>query len=439
MRMRQLGTTQSIAFIAPPEVHQSILDVCKKSLFDKLNSSHVVIWLLDQTCTNNQELQPLYSSQGRDFCRRTQAATTWNQFLSQIKHRDAYMAVLQQPERQGLEELYAPEKPSAVDTSSMALSGELHSFERNLQHHRQEQSQHSTSSAHSSALEEVEQEREVAFEMEEREVQRPCRLPTFKFPGLHQAIPLDMTHLGQKYRIRTSSLLRHLYISHEFMRTVKTTNAGVLDDFTRPVNWILWSAVSDTALVIIPEEAELLIPLLREADIQLVHLLVYAAPVTRKMQHFNRLDFYATPSLPEDWEPPSWLPFELGILGGRLYFEFSECHHIKESLRFETQTMELSWKETTATAKTAPKPPLKTTSPSLASGSPSAARDKISRIHPWDTLVDVDVSSDGYTYHPSSQSELEIDEDVDSEDEDEYENENEDYVDEDKNDDEGTG
>lgn len=252
MRMRQLGTTQSIAFIAPPEVHQSILDVCKKSSLDKLSSSHVVTWLLDQTCTNNQELQPLYFSQGRDFCRRTQAATTWNQFLSQPKHRDAYMAVLQQPERQGLEELYAPEKPSAVDASSMALSGELHSFERNLQH-RQDQSQHSTSSARSSALEEVEQEREVAFEIEEeREVQRPCCLPAFKFPGLHQAIrefvitgllngnsgytrastALDMTHLGQKYKIRTSSLLRHLDISHEFMRTVKTTNAGILDDFT---------------------------------------------------------------------------------------------------------------------------------------------------------------------------------------------------------------
>lgn len=69
----------------------------------------------------------------------------------------------------------------------MALSGELRSFERTLQH-RQDQSQHSTSSTRSSAFEEVEQGREVAFEIqEEREVQRPC-LPVFKFPGLHQAI-----------------------------------------------------------------------------------------------------------------------------------------------------------------------------------------------------------------------------------------------------------
>lgn len=126
--MRQLGTTQSIAFIAPPEVHQNILDVCKKRQSDRLDASHVVTWLLDQTCANNQELQTLYFAQGRDFCRRTHAATTWSNFLTQMKHRNAYMAVLQQPERQGLEELYAPETPfnyTVANSSSTTLSGEL--------------------------------------------------------------------------------------------------------------------------------------------------------------------------------------------------------------------------------------------------------------------------------------------------------------------------
>lgn len=255
MRMRQLGTTQSITFIAPPEVHQSILDVCKKRPSDKLNSTHVVTWLLDQTCTNNQDLQPLYFAQGRDFCRRTQAARTWNQFLSQVKHRDAYMAVLQKTERQGLEELYAPGASfdiTKLNSGCVTLSGELRGFEKSIQC-QQNQSQHSTSSIRSSALEEVEQEREVAFEIEEeREVQRPCRLPALKFPGLHKAIrefvvtgfldgkggyckasiALDMTKLRQKYSIRPSSLLRRLYISQEFLRTVKTANTGVLDDFT---------------------------------------------------------------------------------------------------------------------------------------------------------------------------------------------------------------
>lgn len=255
MRMRQLGTTQSITFIAPPEVHQNILDVCKKRPSDKLDSTHVVTWLLDQTCTNNQDLQPLYFAQGRDFCRRTQAGRTWNQFLSQVKHRDAYMAVLQQTERQGLEELYATEASfnlTELNSGSVTLSGELRDFEKNIQS-QQHQSQHSTSSTKSSALEEVEQEREVALEIEEeREVQRPCRLPALKFPGLHKSIrefvvtgfldgkggyckasmALHMTQLRQKYCIQPSSLLRCLYISQEFLRTVKTANKRILDDFT---------------------------------------------------------------------------------------------------------------------------------------------------------------------------------------------------------------
>lgn len=74
----------------------------------------------------------------------------------------------------------------------------------------------------------------------------------------------------------------------------------------------------------IPEEAELLIPIIRSVGDSMVHLFTYAAPVTRKMLHFNRLDYHAIPSFPVDWSPPAWLSFELGILAGRLYFEFSE-------------------------------------------------------------------------------------------------------------------
>lgn len=60
MRLRQLGTTQSIAFIAPSEVHQSIQDVCQKSANDPIDSSDVITWLLDQTCTSNRDLQSIF-------------------------------------------------------------------------------------------------------------------------------------------------------------------------------------------------------------------------------------------------------------------------------------------------------------------------------------------------------------------------------------------
>lgn len=82
--------------------------------------------------------------------------------------------------------------------------------------------------------------------------------------------------------------------------------------------------MTDTALVIIPKEAELLYPLICDAKQPVTYLFTYAAPVTRKMLHFNHLGYYALPSLPTGWKPPMWLAVELGIFTGRLYFEFEE-------------------------------------------------------------------------------------------------------------------
>lgn len=45
----------------------------------------------------------------------------------------------------------------------------------------------------------------------------------------------------------------------------------------RPVEWILWSPSTLTALLIVPEEAELLIPVIRRAGQSAnVHLITYA-------------------------------------------------------------------------------------------------------------------------------------------------------------------
>ena len=98
MRLRQLGTAQSIVFFAPPEVHQSILDVCRKICGDVLDSSYidssyVVCWLREQTCRANEHLQNLYLAQGTDFCRRTNAQWKNVKFLTENSHREAYLRV----------------------------------------------------------------------------------------------------------------------------------------------------------------------------------------------------------------------------------------------------------------------------------------------------------------------------------------------------------
>lgn len=90
--------------------------------------------------------------------------------------------------------------------------------------------------------------------------------------------------------------------------------------------------MTGTALVVIPEEAELLYPLIRDAKDPFTHLLTYAAPVTRKMLHFNNLGYYAVPTMPTGWKPPTWLTIELGIFAGRLYFEFEEYGDLRKYL-----------------------------------------------------------------------------------------------------------
>lgn len=77
-------------------------------------------------------------------------------------------------------------------------------------------------------------------------------------------------------------------------------------------------------MVIIPEEAERLLTLLREMDPAPTHLLTYSAPVTRKMLVFNDMNYYSVPPSPEGWKAPMWLKIELGVFAGRLYFQFSD-------------------------------------------------------------------------------------------------------------------
>lgn len=193
--------------------------------------------------------------------------------------------------------------------------------------------------------------------------------------------------------------------------------------------------MSDTALVVIPEEAEILIPLLRTIEMPAVHLLVYAAPVTRKMQEFNRLDFYSIPTLPEGWKPPSWLPLELGILGGRLYFEFAEYHYIQRSLLLSTQRngicLDKHEDEDEEDSQTTARNTLAFLGDwlSLRRQGQDVTQTPMGYVcqgwqlrsdHPFFTqrFVDANILSDGYTFQPGSQSENDVNEDVDSEDDD---------------------
>ena len=110
MRLRQLSISQSIVFFAPPEVHQSILNFRGKAARDFVDSHDVIVWLLEQTCCSIEQLQPLYISQGLEYCRRRLAALRNPDASTQYEQRRAYLKVLEQPEKYSLEKLYAPDQ-----------------------------------------------------------------------------------------------------------------------------------------------------------------------------------------------------------------------------------------------------------------------------------------------------------------------------------------
>jgi hypothetical protein len=243
MRLRQLGTTQSIYFFAPPEVHQSILDVCKKKSGDALDSSHIVRWLLEQTCQANEHLQNLYIAQGTDFCRRTNAEWENTRLLTATIQREAYLDIIQQPERQTLEHLYGAvveTQPLSSEEMSYAV---LKDFVEKLSKQRRAV-RGDENGAHSSVLEEVEQEREVEHQVEEvREVQKPVHYKALAFPGLSKVIyecalsgrlrdknfehvfkALARTSVGRKYNVSSTS--SRLSVCREFMRTIDLKGKG---------------------------------------------------------------------------------------------------------------------------------------------------------------------------------------------------------------------
>ncbi|KAL6406606.1 hypothetical protein AUP68_09406 [Ilyonectria robusta] len=240
MRLRQLGSTQSIALVMPLEVYQNVLD-----------------------------LRP-----SKD---RTQ---------SQVQ------------EDQTLEQLYGPRQSRLTSGATAQLEFEcLKAFATNLSQQNVDPSGHD-----SSAFQEVEQEREVEFEIEQlRKKQKPVNYLALTFPGLDPAISrfaqtgelqegnnfiqgfdfLSRTKIGRKFSIKKTP--SRFFISRQFSRSIGSGRSNKTHDFVRPVEWVLWSAETETALIVIPEEAELLIAMFRDTSKICVLLLTYSAPVAKSM------------------------------------------------------------------------------------------------------------------------------------------------------------
>ncbi|KAH7383934.1 hypothetical protein BKA66DRAFT_417580 [Pyrenochaeta sp. MPI-SDFR-AT-0127] len=353
MRLRLLGQSQSVAFYSPPEVHQGILDRLQKDDSHRPRSEDVLHWVIGQTCDAIEQQDPSFFAQTLQYMQQEQARLDNPDILQTERSRASFLNTVRVTESMTLKQLYEPKKQRrAITESSWAPS--IQGFAEELQH-RKTHFRDSGTAVHASALEEVEieQERQAEIEVETevedvRELQRPPQLTALAIPRLHKDIEhfsrtgilvagsnafrpmfsvLGDTALGLKHAI-SPTMNSNLWVSTQFNRTVEVYRPH--DNYTRPCQWVMWSPSNQKALIVSPEESNSLIPILRQKDTQdcKVHLIVYSAPVTRRMLHFNSLDYHAIPALPADFKAPVWLRVELGIFSGRLHLEWDEYYEL---------------------------------------------------------------------------------------------------------------
>ena len=344
MRLRKLADGQTLMFIAPPEVHQSILELTERPE-DQLDGYDVIAWALEQSCQNIERSQPLQILQGLNHNKREAIMDLFNETHKDLKSlsKDAdpsseLVTAFREKEEQRLNDLYAPAllKKNAVpgiielsrDIPDPIVQTLLRLWEQ------------LDSTASEGASMHEEHEREVAHEVEEEtQIERPPKAKALVRaidPNLEAFVTtgeledhsifalacdgvLNMTSVKSH---RPLHLWAHLRVTRDFTRTVQQPQLGYYDDYLRPVNWVLTSKrkIKPTFLLIISQyEANELLRKI-QAPSSSVNLHIYEPRVTKSM---GSVDSGIEPALRSmrEWQSlSSELRRELNLFAGQVYF-----------------------------------------------------------------------------------------------------------------------
>lgn len=342
MRMRNLGKGQSVVFVASRDVQKKILEASEKGSDSDIEVEDVLNWCIQESCLHTRKSVPLWAVQGDRFLRQAEARASYSG--KELSH------ALREREAKTLVEWYdAPANRVAKGASESCLATRLSSYPEiraKLEDFGIEETQEA-------ALQE-EQERELSPE-EEKEVQN--ERPPAVDPQTHQLekavkeaailgnvdlssssfVPafasISNTSAGQHFE--ESAWPKDLLATRDFVRTVKPVSTeDKLDDFIRPVNWIL--TVQDRHslklhhIVISPFEANTLFPKIKITKAK-VALHVYTPRTSRSMESFEDLDFCTlqSPSFADlrfsfsDFSVPHRL---LLLFAGQVYFSSEEYY-----------------------------------------------------------------------------------------------------------------
>jgi len=331
--MRQLGDGHTVMFFAPTEVDRKICDISSQHSREP-KAIDVVEWAIGETCLAITNSVPLWASQGLSYHRRQKEwLEYWKDGSPGYNHSGNLLQTLRERESQTLDELYGC--PSNSKDSSSAIGGG--SNDENITAIQKKCDYFGIDNLHGVRTQE-EQEREVSQETEqERNVERPPQAtPTDHL--LHHDV-IQFVTAGKEPEVSSDAFMsafsifdktsapnpglhgwsEQLLVTRDFARTIVEKNKSLLDDYLRPVNWVLSSRDPSICcqVIISPYEANQLLPRIRNS--KFVRLHVYAPRVAEDMKTFESMNFISIPPVPcNSMEFMMGGVIELNIFAGQL-------------------------------------------------------------------------------------------------------------------------
>ena len=330
MRMRKLGSTHSVFFLASTELIGYISAATGVGR-DGITSRHVLDWSMQETLAQLHTYASLWMHQGFNFDDRN---TSWELYKQDVISATNFTQTLKEKESHTLEDLY----------------GRFHADYRNGPRNHSQLKQEiqnrydefDLSPSHSARMQK-EHEREVAQE-KERQIERPpAAIPQThvvhrdvrllvstgiippKSPAIIPALHcLSQTTLGNFVRTEISgqAAFSHITVTKDFAMTIEKTrrkeSTFMLDDFLRPVEWILSSKKQPHLVVLSPFEANQLMDRIRESEWVTLH--IYGPRASRIMGSFEDLRSFMVPHRGDLPPLPSTVINELNLFAGQLYF-----------------------------------------------------------------------------------------------------------------------
>ncbi|THY63972.1 hypothetical protein D6C98_00911 [Aureobasidium pullulans] len=349
MRLRRLGDGHSLCFIAPPEVHHNIREI-QADAQAEITSLAVLAWCIKQTCEALDNARPLRIVHGLEYLRQQgvlneyiPSSSSSAKIAKQINRMKQFCLQIQENESQQLRQLYGAHE-GRISAIRDLLNRE--STDQLMQHLVEEFDIMERTAMENTNMD-VEQEREIAHEIQtQRHIQRPSKvqplvptissgLEAFVASGTYQ--DLMAMHQGKERGLKLFAYTSakecaqdskinpqvcSAFVTHDFIFSVALEPDALLDQYLRPVTWVLSSTVTKQILIISPHEANKLLPKIKISE--KIRLHCFAARTTKGMAQSGQMNVYTVNAHVGDQHSFCHSVLELDLIAGSLYLQNGE-------------------------------------------------------------------------------------------------------------------